>query len=158
MGFPRVHAVLPPWMLILLLMILLMLVINPSREQYDWMMRLTRPPWLVGFQVWLPVLWLIIYIFLYVSALTSWRTLGSWPWMVTYGLLLVLIKANTLLMCKARRLAYGAGAGLISWTFGLVMAGTLSRASPNSMLGLLPFLLWAPVETWATWRMRKINP
>jgi benzodiazapine receptor len=152
----RVSAV-PSWLLILVLLVLPLLAINPSPEDYAWMMRLSRPPWLVGLQVWTPLLWLVIYAFLLGSALTTWQAEANWRLLLAYPLLLLLIKGHTWLLCRTHRLDYGAMASGISWMYGLGLAVKLAGISPSSAVGLLPFLLWSPVEIWSLWRMRRMN-
>ena len=154
----------PAWLVILLLMIFLMLAINPSEAGYAWWRSLRRPAWMVGLNTWLPLLWLVIHAFLYVSAMASWTTLAAWEprqrWLLigAYGVLVVLIQAYTWLLCRTRRLDVGTVVGLVGWIYALVLALAMLPISYRSFLGLMPYLLWAPMEARATWQMRHLNP
>jgi tryptophan-rich sensory protein len=147
----------PAWLVLLFSMILVLLVLNPSAAAYTWWMGKPRPAWWMGYQVWVPLLWMAVLIPLYVSALTSWNTTGSVPLMGAYGALLLLIKGSSWLMCQRRSLVVGVAGGLVSWACGIALTIAVSRVSAGAALGLLPFLIWSPLETWVTWRMLSLQ-
>ena len=108
-------------------------------------------------RVWSPLLWLVIYAFLFASALITWDSEANWRLLLAYLLLLLLIKGHTWLFCRTCRLDCGAMACGISWMYGFGLAVRLAEISPTAAVGLLPFLLWVPVEIWSLWRMRGMN-
>jgi len=74
-------------LLILLVMVAVGALLNPSREQFAWFIRLRRPAWLT-FEGLIPVIWIAIYACFYASALLAWRASWSWGLMAGYlGLL-----------------------------------------------------------------------
>ena len=62
-------------LLILVVMVAVAGLLNPSREQFAWFIRLRRPAWLT-FEGLIPLIWLTIYACYYGSALLSWN--ASW--------------------------------------------------------------------------------
>ena len=147
----------PAWLAILLVMVAVVLLLNPSRQEFQWFLRLRRPRWLT-FEGWIPLIWLVIYCCFYASALLSWRTSGSIALMAGHLLLLVLVQSYTLVICRTRRLRNGTVIGLLGWFWGVLLAVPVSRGSPGAGLLLLPYLLWSPVGTWVTWQMEGLNP
>lgn len=146
----------PVWLLILLAMVAIVLGINPASNDYGWFQSLRRPAW-ADFHVWIPSLWLLIYAFLYASALTAWGARPEWRLMAAYAVLLVLLEAYPWLMCRTRRLGLGALACLTAWLFGVALAANLLPGQSMAALLLLPLLLWAPVEAWIDWSMVRLN-
>ena len=59
-------------LLILVVMVAVARLLNPSREQFAWFIRLRRPAWLT-FEGLIPLIWLTIYACFYASALLSWN-------------------------------------------------------------------------------------
>ncbi|AFY27611.1 TspO/MBR family protein [Cyanobium gracile] len=148
----------PAWLTILLVMGLVIAVLTPSRQQFAWFLRLRRPRWLT-FERWIPLIWSLIYLCFYASALLRWRAGGAAAplAMVGYLVLLVLVQSFTLLICRTRRLAWGTAAGLAGWIWGLGLTLALRPVSPEAALLLVPFLLWSPIGTFVTWRMQRLN-
>ena len=148
----------PAWLTILLVMGLTIAVLTPSRQQFAWFLRLRRPRWLT-FERWIPLIWSVIYLCLYASALLRWQVGGTTAslTMAAYLVLLVLVQSYTLLICRTRRLIWGTAAGLAGWFWGLGLALALLAASRPASLLLVPFLLWSPIGTFVTWRMQKLN-
>ncbi|MEA5410710.1 tryptophan-rich sensory protein [Synechococcus sp. BA-120 BA3] len=148
----------PPWLTILLLMGLVIAVLTPSRQQFAWFLRLRRPRWLT-FERWIPLIWSLIYLCFYASALLRWGAGGAAAplAMAAYLVLLVLVQSYTLLICRTRRLAWGTAAGLAGWIWGLGLALATLAVSPVAALLLVPFLLWSPIGTFVTWQMQRLN-
>jgi tryptophan-rich sensory protein len=148
----------PAWLTILLVMGLTIAVLTPSRQQFAWFLRLRRPRWLT-FERWIPLIWSVIYLCFYASALLRWQVGGTSAalTMAAYLVLLVLVQSYTLLICRTRRLVWGTAAALAGWFWGLGLALALLAASRPASLLLVPFLLWSPIGTFVTWRMQKLN-
>jgi len=60
------------------------LLIQPSRQQFDWFLRLRRPGWLTSEGL-IPLIWISIYACFYGSALLCWNASWSWGLMGGYG-------------------------------------------------------------------------
>ena len=146
----------PAALLILLAMLAVGLTIKPSRDQFAWFMRLRRPAWL-GFERWIPLIWISIYACFYGSALLTWNASGSWWLMAGYLLLLLLVQGYTWLICTSRRLASGTAIGFAGWVWGLALAVLVLNQSRPAAVLLLPYLLWSPVGTLVTWQMQHLN-
>ena len=147
----------PAWLVILVAMVLVTLLLNPSKEEFGWFLRLRRPRWLT-FERWIPVIWVAIYLCFYASALLAWRANGSWVLMGAYLVLLLLVQSYTLVICRSRRLANGTVVGFLGWVWGMALAVGVTPLSPPAALLLVPYLLWSPVGTFVTWRMQRLNP
>lgn len=143
-------------LLILLVMVAVGVVLNPSRAQFAWFIRLRRPAWLT-FEGLIPVIWIAIYACFYVSALMAWNASWSWSLMGGYLGLLVLVQSYTWLICGTRRLANGTVIGLAGWMWGVALAVVVLPKSLPAMLLLVPYLLWSPVGTLVTWQMQRLN-
>lgn len=146
----------PAWLVILVAMVLVTLLLNPSKEEFGWFLRLRRPRWLT-FERWIPVIWVAIYLCFYASALLAWRASGSWVLMGAYLLLLLLVQSYTLVICRSRRLANGTVVGFLGWVWGMALAVGVTTLSPPAALLLVPYLLWSPVGTFVTWQMQQLN-
>ncbi len=147
----------PAWLTILLVMAVAIAALTPSRKEFGWFLRLRRPRWLT-FERWIPLIWSLIYLCFYASALLTWSASGDRPTMVGYLLLLLLVQSYTLLICRTRRLVWGTAAGLAGWLWGLGLGLRVAALSGLAAWLLLPFLLWSPIGTFVTWRMQKLNP
>lgn len=148
----------PAWLTLLLVMGLVIAVLTPSRQQFAWFLRLRRPRWLT-FERWIPLIWSLIYLCFYASALLRWRAGGASAPLAMAGYLglLVLVQSYTLLICRTRRLAWGTAAGLAGWIWGLALTLATLTVAPTAALLLVPFLLWSPIGTFVTWRMQRLN-
>ena len=143
-------------LVILLVMTAVCLLLNPSREQFTWFLRLRRPAWLT-FEGLIPLIWVAIYTCFYASALLAWNANWSWGLMAAYLVLLVLVQSYTWLICRTRRLANGTAVGFAGWAWGVALAVIVLGSSGNAALLLLPYLLWSPVGTLVTWQMQRLN-
>jgi tryptophan-rich sensory protein len=141
---------------ILLVMVAVGVLLNPSREQFAWFLRLRRPAWLT-FEGLIPLIWIAIYACFYASALLSWNDSWSWGLMAGYLVLLLLVQSYTWLICRSRRLANGTAVGLAGWLWGVALAVLVQPHSTVAVLLLIPFLLWSPVGTLVTWQMQRLN-
>ena len=141
---------------ILLVMTVVCLLLNPSREQFTWFLRLRRPAWLT-FEGLIPLIWVAIYTCFYASALLAWNAHWSWRLMVGYLVLLVLVQSYTWLICRSRRLTNGTAIGLAGWLWGVTLAVLVQPHSLAAVLLLIPYLLWSPVGTLVTWQMERLN-
>jgi translocator protein len=143
-------------LLILLVMVAVGALLNPSREQFDWFIRLRRPAWLT-FEGLIPLIWIAIYACFYASALLAWNASWSWGLMAGYLGLLVLVQSYTWLICRTRRLANGTAVGLAGWVWGVALALVVLNHSLPTVLLLIPYLLWSPIGTLVTWQMQRLN-
>jgi tryptophan-rich sensory protein len=131
-------------------------LLNPSREQFAWFLRLRRPAWL-SFEQLIPLIWIAIYGCFYASALLAWNARWSWGLMAGYVVLLLLVQSYTWLICRSRRLSNGTAIGLAGWLWGAGLAVLVQPHSLAAMVLLIPFLLWSPVGTLVTWQMQRLN-
>ena len=143
-------------LLILLVIVAVAAVLNPSRDDFGWFLRLRRPRWLT-FERWIPLIWIAIYACFYASALLSWNSSSSFVRMAGYLVLLVLVQSYTWLICTTRRLASGTAVGFAGWLWGVALAVLVAQTSTGALLLLVPYLLWSPVGTFVTWQMQRLN-
>jgi len=157
----------PAWLTILLVMGLVIAALTPSRREFAWFLQLRRPRWLT-FERWIPLIWSLIYLCFYASALLRWQA-GAWSSMLAgpmssgasmagYLVLLLLVQSFTFVICRSRRVAWGTAIGLAGWLWGLGLAAAVAGVSRPAALLLVPFLLWSPIGTFVTWRLQKLNP
>ncbi len=141
-------------------MLLVMLAVggllNPSRAQFAWFLRLRRPGWL-RFEGLIPLIWISIYACFYASAVLAWNASWSWGVMAGYLGLLVLVQSYSWLICTTRSLVNGTAVGLAGWGWGVALAVVLLPRSMPATLLLIPYLLWSPLGTWVTWQMHRLN-
>ena len=142
--------------IILLVTTAVCLLLNPSREQFAWFLRLRRPAWLT-FEGLIPLIWITIYACFYASALLAWNATWSWGLMAGYLVLLVLVQSYTWLICRSRRLVNGTAIGLAGWLWGVALTVLVQPHSLPAVLLLIPYLLWSPVGTLVTWQMQRLN-
>jgi tryptophan-rich sensory protein len=141
---------------IALVMTAICALLNPSREQFAWFLRLRRPAWLT-FEGWIPLIWIGIYACFYASALLAWNSSWNGWLMASYLALLLLVQSYTWLICRSRRLANGTAIGLVGWLWGMALAVMLQPHSIAAAGLLIPYLLWSPVGTLVTWQMQRLN-
>ena len=146
----------PAWLAIAAVMLLVALLLNPSRQDFAWFLRLRRPRWL-SFERWIPLIWAAIYACFYASALLCWHAGGRWLPMVGYLGLLLLVQSYTLVICRSRQLSRGTLVGFAGWVWGVALAAVVASLSGRAALLLVPYLLWSPVGTFVTWRMQQLN-
>lgn len=150
----------PAWLpiaaLLALAMVAVVALLNPSRDDFAWFLRLRRPRWLT-FESWIPLIWVAIYACFYASAFVLWQA-SRQPWILLgYLLLLVLVQSYTWVICRTRTLRSGTVVGFAGWVWGVALALLVLSRSPLAALLLVPYLLWSPVGTFVTWRMEKLN-
>ena len=143
-------------LLILLVMVGVAALLNPSREQFAWFIRLRRPAWLT-FEGLIPLIWIGIYACFYASALVSWQAAARWDLLGGYLVLLILVQSYTLVICRTRRLRNGTAIGFIGWVWGVALAVAVAPVALAAWWLLLPYLLWSPVGTAVTWQMQRLN-
>jgi len=143
-------------LIILMVMVGVGFVLNPSRRQFAWFLRLKRPAWL-SFERLIPLIWIGIYACFYASALLGWTASSSWSLMLAYLVLLLLVQSYTRLICLTRQLRYGTAVGFAGWLWGLGLATAVAPHSAPAWQLLIPFLLWSPVGTLVTWQMQRLN-
>jgi translocator protein len=146
----------PPWLLILITVLVITLVVNPTERDYVWYRSLRHPEW-ISRQPWVALVWPLISVCFYGSALAFWQTSGSWGWMAVYAVLLVLLRSRHWLICRLHILSAGLLLGVLGWTLTLVLALIVGPASPQASGLLLPVLVWTPVEAAITLRMVGLN-
>ena len=148
----------PAWLVIAVVGIAIAALSNRlSTRDIQWFQRLRRPNWLT-FEVAIPLVWIGVFICGGWSAYITWQRTQSWPLMVGYVLLELLIMAYTPVMCKLRSLRVCTGIGAAGFVFGLLLAWPIGQASLAARSLLLPYLLWSPVGTLITWQMIRLNP
>ena len=143
-------------LLILLVMVAAVVALNPGREGFAWFMRLRRPAWL-RFERLIPLIWVVIYLCFYASALLVWNASRSFGLMGGYLLLLLLVQSYTWLICRSRRLSHGTLLGLAGWCWGAALTALVVSTSGAAAALLIPYLLWSPVGTAVTWQMQRLN-
>jgi tryptophan-rich sensory protein len=143
-------------LLILLPLLAVVALLNPSRSDWLWFMQLRRPAWLT-FERWIPLIWLLIYGCFYASALLSWSASRSPLLLAGHAVLLLLVQAYTLVICRSRSLARGTVLAMAGWAWGVALAIAIAAHSLASWLLLIPYLLWSPVGTLVTWQMQRLN-
>lgn len=130
-------------------------------SDYSWFNRLRRPQWLT-FEWAIPFIWISIFICCVYSAYGVWiKNPGepnTWLLMGAYLLLEILIMFYTPVMCKFRSLQIGTIIGATGFFWGLIIAVLVWPISRESVILLLPYLLWSPVGTYVTWQMIPLNP
>jgi tryptophan-rich sensory protein len=146
----------PAWLAIAAVMLLVALLLNPSRQDFAWFLRLRRPRWL-SFERWIPLIWAAIYACFYTSALLCWQAGGRWLPMAGYLGLLLLVQSYTLVICRSRQLSSGTLVGFAGWVWGVALTAVVASLSGRAALLLVPYLLWSPVGTFVTWRMQQLN-
>ena len=143
-------------LLILLVMVAVAVVLNPSRADFRWFMQLRRPGWLT-FERWIPLIWLLIYACFYGSALLAWNAGRNLSLLAGYALLLVLVQAYTLVICRSRSLRNGTLLAMAGWLWGAALTVMVASQSRAAGFLLIPYLLWSPVGTVVTWQMQRLN-
>lgn len=146
----------PAWLAILLLMLIPILIVNPNERDDAWYRSLRRPGWL-SLYIWIPQLWLLIDLGIYVTALRTWMLSSSVLLTVAPALLVLLVESCNWFLCRTRRLGAATMGMLGIWAYGLAVGLSVALISPPSVLPLLPFLLWMPIEALSVWQIRSIN-
>jgi translocator protein len=132
-----------------------------SASDRRWFMRLRRPSWLTFTPI-IPVIWTVILICGGISAYLVWeKELGSnkgWLLMAFYLLLEIVIIAYIPITQRSRNLKLGTWVGLVGFVMGIVLTFAVWQISGWGAILLLPYLLWSPIGSYATWAIARLNP
>lgn len=150
------------WMVIAVVVCLVASGANlTTPEGIRWFARLRRPQWLT-FEWAIPFIWSFIFICGAWSAYLVWETdpgtTNRWLVMGFYLLVEIAIIAYTPVMCRLRSLKVGTIIGATGTLLGALLAVTVWPVSSSAALLLLPYLIWSPIGTYATWEMMHLNP
>jgi len=119
------------------------------------------PAWLT-FEWAIPFIWSFIFICGAWSAYLVWETdpgtTNAWLLMGFYLLVEIAIIAYTPVMFGLRSLKVGTIIGATGTVLGALLAVTVWPVSNWGALLLLPYLIWSPIGTYATWEMMHLNP
>ena len=153
--------VIPSWLVIGIVNFALLFGINQlSSEERQWFFSLRRPKWLT-FESLIPIIWIVIFICLIISASIVWDlnpwSRQSWFLMGRYSLVIALIASYTKVMCLVRSLTVGTLIGALGFLFGIWLAVLVFPVSIFAFMLLLPYLLWSPIGTYVTWAMIPLN-
>jgi benzodiazapine receptor len=126
-----------------------------------WFRRLERPRWLV-IEPFIPIIWTIVFICGAWSAYIVWDRNPdqpqTWAMMGLYLLLELVTVAYTPVMFWTRSLRVGTILGGTGFVLGVILTLWVWQVSGWAALLLVPYLLWSPIGTYATWQMSKLNP
>lgn len=122
-----------------------------------WFKRLQRPRWLT-FEFLIPFIWTTVFICGAWSAYIVWESQKSWLLMGFYLLVELVTIAYNPMMLRLRSLKIGTIIGGIGAILGFILALIVLPISIWASLLLLPYVLWAPIGTYATWEIMKLNP
>ncbi len=133
-------------------------LVSPSDTK--WFIRLRRPRWLT-FEPLIPVIWTVILICGGVSAYFVWEAeMGSfngWILMAFYLVLEIAIIAYVPMTLQSRNLTLGVVVGLFGFVLGIFLTLSVWQISRLSALLLIPYLLWSPIGSYATWAISGLN-
>jgi len=131
-----------------------------SPNDAKWFKRLRRPRWLT-FEPLIPVIWTVILICGGVSAYFVWEaekgSFNGWMLMAFYLIVEVAIIAYIPVTLQSRNLTLGVGVGLIGFVLGVFLTLSVWQISQLSALLLIPYLLWSPIGSYATWAIGRLN-
>ena len=152
----------PAWLVISAIAVLVAFLMSRSdRRDNRWFQQLRRPDWLT-FEWLIPIIWMTIFILGIWSASLVWgKAPGAgetWKLMVGYLVLELLILVYTPAMFKLRSLKLGTIIGGTGFVFGLFFSLSVWPVSTLAGWLLVPYLLWSPIGTYATWVMSHLNP
>jgi tryptophan-rich sensory protein len=91
---PSTPSLVPAWLTIFVLMLMVIISINPSAKDFTWFRSLRRPAWM-GFHIWLPMVWLLIYGGVYLGAVRAWEESGSLLVVACFLALVALVEIAT---------------------------------------------------------------
>ncbi len=130
-------------------------------DDAKWFRRLRRPDWLT-FEGLIPIIWTVVLICGAWSAYIVWETdpgsQKTWWLMAFYALVEVVIISYSPITLRLRSLKAGTVAGGAGFLLGVILAMLVFPVSNTAGLLLLPYLLWSPIGTYATWAMAQLNP
>lgn len=134
-------------------------VIRP--RDVKWFRHLRRPSWLT-FEPAIPVIWTVVFVCGAWSAYNVWeRDPGSsktWLLMGFYFLLEIVTIVYQPLTLWLRSLTIGTYIGGTGAVLGWILAAVVAPVSATAAALLIPYLIWSPVGTYATWKLAKLNP
>jgi translocator protein len=151
------------WMAIAIITFLVSLGANlfTSRSDRTWFMQLRRPRWLT-FESLIPIIWSVILVCGGISAYLVWESgiesFRGWLMMGFYLLLEIVIIAYVPITLRSRNLKLGTWVGLIGFGMGVVLTLEVWQISSWAALLLLPYLIWSPIGSYATWAIARLNP
>jgi len=153
---------LKPWMGIGATTFLVAMAANILRpKDIKWFRQLTRPRWLT-FEKLIPLIWTIVFVCGAWSAYIVWKhdpgTSQTWAWMAFYLLLEIVTVTFSPALLWSRSLKLGTFVGGTGFVVALILAIAVLSVSVWASLLLLPYLLWSPVGTYTTWKMKQLNP
>lgn len=126
-----------------------------------WFKRLERPRWLT-FEALIPFIWIFVFICGAWSAYFVWESdpgsTRTWLLMGFYLLVELVTIAYNPAMLRLRSLKVGTIIGGIGAVLGAILALVVLPISGWAALLLLPYVLWSPIGTYATWAIMKLNP
>jgi tryptophan-rich sensory protein len=127
-----------------------------------WFKRLQRPRWLNFFVPIIPLIWTVVFICGAWSAYVVWESdpgsTRTWILMGLYVLLEVVTVAYQPLSLRLRSLKVGTIVGGIGATLGIILALVVLSVSIWASVLLLPYVIWSPIGTYATWELMRLNP
>jgi len=151
------------WMVIAVVTFLVSLGANLLITPNDikWFKQLRRPRWLT-FEALIPVIWSVILVCGGISAFLLWEAeVGSfkgWLLMAFYLLLEIVIIAYVPITLRSRNLKLGTWVGIIGFGLGVLLTLGVWQISGWAALLLLPYLIWSPIGSYATWAIARLNP
>ncbi|HTL90448.1 MAG TPA: TspO/MBR family protein [Leptolyngbya sp.] len=126
-------------------------------KDIKWFNRLQRPRWLT-FEKAIPIIWTIVFICGAWSAYIVWEKTQNWQLMAFYALVEITIVAYSPVLLWTRSLLNGTIIGGFGFILGLVLTAFVLQISGTAALLLVPYLLWSPIGTYATWAIGQLNP
>lgn len=152
----------PAWIVISVIATVVAFLVNRIDPRDNrWFQQLRRPTWLT-FEWAIPIIWTSIFICGIASAALVWgKAPGmaeTWKLMIGYLMLELLIMVYMPATLKLRSLKLGTIVGGMGFVFGLFLLISVWPVSTPAGWLLVPYLLWSPIGTYATWVMSQLNP
>lgn len=151
------------WMVIAAVTLLVALgggLITP--RDIKWFRRLTRPRWLSAVEPAIPVIWPVIFVCAAWSAYIVWEndpgSTRTWMLMGLYILVEIVTVAYQSVMLRLRSLKVGLILGGTGALLGSILALLVLPVSFWAFLLLVPYVIWSPIGTYATWQLMQLNP
>lgn len=149
------------WMAIAAITFLVSLGANLiAPRDIKWFKQLRRPRWLT-FEAFIPVIWIVILVCGGISAYFVWETemgsFRSWLMMAFYLILEIVIIAYVPVTLRSRNIKLGTWVGLMGFGLGVLLTLVVWQISGWAALLLLPYLIWSPIGSYATWAIARLN-
>jgi translocator protein len=129
-------------------------------KDIKWFRRLRRPHWLT-FEPFIPIVWIVIFICGAWSAYIVWENdPGSdrtWLLMGLYLLVEIAIVLYQPLLLWSHNLIAGTLIGGLGAILGIILTLIVLTVSAWAALLLLPYVIWSPIGTYATWAIDRVN-